>query len=168
MIDQKNVTAKTANKSMEKPVCQEISIQAEGLINEKDENGIDLSDLPPQFVNNSSNLTNNYFPKVDMSVQGNLDRGVSHSVQITNRANDVSVHKSYRVNKDISIQPSQQYKDYELQYGAEMMDEQVQPTLVVDKEEIAIQYENEMDYDEFEEELKNSNAGTNVIFDHLD
>lgn len=115
MIDEKvNVTAKTTNKSMEKPVCQEISVQAGELISSKQDKGFDLSDLPPQdFPNDSSNFTsaNPYFPKVDMSVQGNLDRGVNHSVQMSHHPNDVSVQKSYTRHQDVSIQPTQRYND---------------------------------------------------------
>ena len=49
MIDEKvNMTAKTNNRTIEKPVCESISVQAGELINEKNDKGIDLSDLPPQ------------------------------------------------------------------------------------------------------------------------
>ena len=65
-----------------------------------------------------------------MSVQGNLDRA-NH---------DISIQKSYTRRQDVSIQPSHKYHDvsvaasyhnrsYEMQYGAEMLDEGIQPTI---------------------------------------
>ena len=56
-----------------------------------------MSDLPEQgFANNSSNFTTRgYYPtQVDMSVQGRLDHGVSHSVQIGIVQNDMSIQKN--------------------------------------------------------------------------
>lgn len=45
--------------------------------------GIDLSELPPQFANDSSNFTSySYFKKVDRSAQSHLHRPANHSAQV--------------------------------------------------------------------------------------
>jgi hypothetical protein len=168
MIDEKaNATAKT-NKTLAKPPCEEISIQVGELLDgEKRDRGIDLSDLPEQgFPSNSSNFTaRGYFPhKVDNSVQGNLDRGVSRSAQVGVVLNDMSIQKyedglaidcsiqKYGpAGEDFSIQNSRMpVHEVSVQRTLAYRDRSIQPTLDPDHQENAMyEPEDEVDYNSF-------------------
>lgn len=81
-------------------------MQADELIHESEQRGINLSELPA-FDNDTSNFTSyNYFKKVDCSVQGNLDRGVNFSMQFQAELIDESIQNDNRLGDmvDFSIQ----------------------------------------------------------------
>jgi hypothetical protein len=65
------------------PQYEEISIQADEIIEEEKQKGFNISSLPAQsFDRDSSNFTN-YIGRVDQSVQGNRTQGVNRSMQMT-------------------------------------------------------------------------------------
>lgn len=117
--DKQNVTAKT--NLLPKPTYEEISIQADSLIHEQEQKGVDFSALPPQGFDQDSSAYTNYFPRVDKSVQGNLDRGVNVSAQVGAELTDKSMQNDGRLGDavDYSVQKSESIRraDQSMQYS---------------------------------------------------
>ena len=106
LIDPKaNVTAQTNPVEDYQPQYEEISIQADEIIEEEKQRGFNLSSLPAQsFDRDSSNFTN-YLGRVDQSVQGNRTQGVNRSMQITLQQVDQSAQNDPRLPQaDRSVQ----------------------------------------------------------------
>ena len=117
--DKHNITAKT--NIAPKPTYEEISIQADELIHEQEQKGIDFSALPPQGFDQDSSAFTTYFKRVDRSVQGNLDRGVNFATQVGAVYEDKSLQNDGRLGDavDYSVQKSESVRqvDQSMQYS---------------------------------------------------
>lgn len=75
------------------------------MITETKEKGINESSLPAQTIGNETSNFTNYFDRVDQSVQGHMERGVSFAAQFGADNVDASVQGDIKkAVADISVQ----------------------------------------------------------------